>query len=165
MLEKSLTSCEIETPLGPMIALASERALYVLEFVGGDSRLDQFPTLTEPGRTAPIDSMEQELHAYFQGKLNAFTTPLCLRGTPFQIKVWEQLQKIPYGTTISYAELAMAIGQPSACRAVAGANGANPLAIIIPCHRVINANGALGGYNSGLERKKGLLRLENVFLS
>jgi AraC family transcriptional regulator of adaptative response/methylated-DNA-[protein]-cysteine methyltransferase len=97
---------------------------------------------------------------YFQGKLKEFKTPIALNGTPFQKQVWEELLKIPYGQTISYKDLAIAVGNPRGCRAVAQANGANNLAVIIPCHRVINHNGRIGGYGGGLDRKKWLLDLE-----
>ena len=97
---------------------------------------------------------------YFAGQLKAFTTPLAPTGTPFQKRVWEELQKIPHGETRSYAAIAAAIGRPTAFRAVAQANGANRIAIVIPCHRVINTSGALGGYSSGVERKQWLLQQE-----
>lgn len=110
-----------------------------------------------PGRTKPINSIEKELKIYFEGNLLEFKTPLQLLGSPFQKRVWEALKKIPPGETRSYSDLAIAIGRPSAFRAVAQANGANQLAIIIPCHRVINSNGELGGYAGGLTRKKWLI--------
>ncbi|MES2273988.1 MAG: methylated-DNA--[protein]-cysteine S-methyltransferase, partial [Chlamydiota bacterium] len=113
-----------------------------------------------PGRNPPIDSIERELSQYFEGTLRAFTTPLFLLGTPFQRAVWEELKKIPHGETRSYGEIARAIDKPSAFRAVAQANGANQLAIVIPCHRVINTNGELGGYAGGLTRKKWFLEHE-----
>ena len=98
--------------------------------------------------------------AYFEGKRQDFKTPLFLLGSPFQKRVWEELMKISPGKTRSYAEIAMAIGKPTAYRAVANANGANQLAIVIPCHRVINSNGELGGYGGGIARKKWLIDLE-----
>jgi len=102
------------------------------------------------------------LTAYFDGKLKEFQTPLFLLGSPFQKQVWEALNKIPFGETSSYLDIAKRIGRPAACRAVAQANGANQLAIIIPCHRVINHNGELGGYGGGITRKEWLLNLENT---
>ncbi len=113
-----------------------------------------------PGRSKPISSIEKELSQYFDGTLREFKTPLCLLGSPFQKQVWEELKKIPSGQTRSYLELAASIGKPSAVRAVAQANGANQLSIIIPCHRVINTNGELGGYGGGLTRKKWLIEHE-----
>ncbi len=142
----------INTPLGLMIAVADEQTLHSLEF--GDH--SDIPT----GDTPPLRSIEQELQHYFAGQLRKFTTPLTLQGTSFQKRVWEELLKIPYGDTCSYATLAAAIDHPTAFRAVAQANGANRIAIVIPCHRVINTSGALGGYNSGIERKKWLLQRE-----
>jgi AraC family transcriptional regulator of adaptative response/methylated-DNA-[protein]-cysteine methyltransferase len=114
-----------------------------------------------PGETQPIYSIERELSRYFDSKLSEFKTTLGYLGSPFQNRVWEELKKIPFGETRSYAELAKAIGQPSAFRAVAQANGANQLAIVIPCHRVINKSGKLGGYGGGLIRKKWLINHEN----
>ena len=103
---------------------------------------------------------------YFAGRRRKFDLPLSLEGgTPFQRTVWKQLQEIPYGRTISYSQLAQTVGNPKACRAVGSANGKNPISIIIPCHRVIAANGSLGGYASGLEIKKQLLDLEKTLFT
>ena len=113
-----------------------------------------------PGRNAHLRLLERELHQYFEGTLREFTVPLVLRGTPFQERVWRALLAIPYGTTRSYAEIAERIGSSGAQRAVGTANGRNRIAIVIPCHRVINAGGALGGYGGGLRRKEFLLELE-----
>ncbi|MBM4286438.1 MAG: methylated-DNA--[protein]-cysteine S-methyltransferase [Deltaproteobacteria bacterium] len=104
-----------------------------------------------------------ELIGFIEGDLTNFTqVPIDLKGTPFQIRVWQELQKIPRGTTISYQELAKRVGNPKAARAVGQAVGANPIPIIIPCHRVIAANGSLGGYSSGLDRKRWLLEHEQT---
>lgn len=156
----------LDTPLGPMIAIGNEEALYLLEFVdrrGLEREIERLRQKTKsaiiPGRSEPIDSIEQELHLYFEGKLKSFQTPLFLIGSPFQKHVWDELLKIPFGETHSYAEIAKAIGKPSAFRA-ALANGANQLAIIIPCHRVINTNGELGGYGGGPSRKIWLINHE-----
>lgn len=157
----------LDTPLGPMIAIASEEALYLLEFVdrrGLEREIERLRRKTKsaiiPGSTQPIVSIEKELKLYFQGELKAFNTPLFLLGSPFQKNVWEELVKIPPGETRSYSEIAVALGRPSAFRAVAQANGTNQLAIIIPCHRVISANGNLRGYGGGLERKRWLINHE-----
>jgi AraC family transcriptional regulator of adaptative response/methylated-DNA-[protein]-cysteine methyltransferase len=157
----------IDTPLGPMLALADEKALHLLEFVdqrGLEREIEQLRKKTQsailPGSTDPILSIEKELAEYFKGKRMEFSTPLCTLGSAFQKRVWEELRKIPPGQTRSYSEIAKAIGQPSAKRAVARANGSNTLAIIIPCHRVINADGNLGGYAGGLSRKQWLLNHE-----
>ena len=105
---------------------------------------------------------ESELRAYFGGNLRVFSVPLDMHGTEFQIRVWNELRKIPYGETRSYGQVAAAIGKPKAIRAVGAANGANPLAIVVPCHRVIGAGGRLTGYGGGLPLKKRLLELEGA---
>lgn len=157
----------IETPVGAMIAIADEENLHLLEFIGRrdlEWEIERLKARAKcpivEGYTKPIISIEEELNLYFKGNLKEFKTPLFLFGSPFQKKVWMVLVKIPYGETRSYAELATAIGKPTAFRAVAQANGANQLAIVIPCHRVINKSGALGGYAAGLMRKDWLLNLE-----
>lgn len=157
----------LDTPLGPMVAIGDESTVYFLDFVSHhvlESKVDRIRKKTKStiveGDTAPLSLLKSELSHYFAGKLKAFTTPLCLLGSPFQMAVWEELRKIPFGSTCSYADIAMLLGKPTAYRAVAQANGANNLAVVIPCHRVINANGDLGGYNSGVQRKKWLLQHE-----
>jgi len=157
----------LDTPLGPMLAIANEEALYLLEFVdrrGLEREIERLRRKTKsaiiPGYTKVMCLIEKELSHYFKGELRTFKTPLFLLGSPFQQHVWEELIKIPAGTTRSYAQLAEAIGRPTAVRAVAQANGANQLAIVIPCHRVINTNGELGGYGGGLSRKEWLIHHE-----
>jgi AraC family transcriptional regulator, regulatory protein of adaptative response / methylated-DNA-[protein]-cysteine methyltransferase len=157
----------LDTPLGPMIAIANEEVLYLLEFVdrrGLEREIERLRRKTQssiiPGSTQPLNSIENELKQYFDGKLKEFKTPLHLLGSPFQKQVWAELLKISHGETRSYSDIAMAIKKPTAFRAVANANGANQFAIIIPCHRVINANGELGGYGGGLARKKWLINHE-----
>lgn len=167
---KICSASSFDTKLGQMIAIADEQALYLLEFTDRkklESRIEglrkKINTTIIPGCTEPIESIKTELTHYFNGTLQEFKTPIHLLGSPFQQSVWRQLQKIPYGQTISYADLAKAIGIPSAFRAVANANGANQLSLIIPCHRVINTNGALGGYSSGIFRKQWLLDQEKIY--
>jgi AraC family transcriptional regulator of adaptative response/methylated-DNA-[protein]-cysteine methyltransferase len=170
-----LNASWIDTPLGPMIAIANEESLYLLEFVdrrGLESEIEQIERLKHktksaiiPGCTKPILSIERELQFYFKGELKEFKTPLIFLGSPFQKQVWAELVKIPPGETRSYSEIAQAIGKPTATRAIAQASGANQFCIIIPCHRVINANGELGGYSGGLIRKKWLLNHEKKILS
>lgn len=146
-----LKAAWIDTLLGSMIAIADESALTLLEFV--DRRgLEREKTKSAivPGTTPIIDSIERELQEYFEGKLMQFKTPLLLLGSPFQKQVWQALQNIPPGETRSYLEIAKSLGRPTAFRAVANANGANQIAIVIPCHRVINSNGELGGYGGGI---------------
>ncbi len=158
----------IDTPLGPMLAIADEHALYLLEFVdrrGLEREVARLRNKTKaaiiPGTTPPITSIEQELKEYFNGQLKHFVTPVHHLGSDFQKRVWHELTLIPYGETRSYSKQAEIIGKPTAFRAVANANGANQLAIIIPCHRIINLNGELGGYAGGLNRKKWLLDHEH----
>lgn len=162
----------LDTPLGSMLAIADEDKLYLLEFLdyrGLEREVFHLRKKTHsaiiPGETAPIRSIEKELNLYFKGKLKEFKTPLHLLGSPFQNKAWTALKNIPYGETRSYLEQAKSINAPYAFRAVARANGANQMAIVIPCHRVINANGALGGYAGGLKRKQWLLQHENKSLN
>lgn len=165
--QKVLHATWIDTQRGPMIAIADQQALYLLEFVdrrGLEREVERLREKTKaaiiPGRTAIITAIEKELEHYFAGRLQTFTTPLHFLGSPFQQSVWLELQKIPHGETRSYAQLAIAVGNPAACRAVAQANGANQLALIIPCHRVINADGKIGGYGGGINRKEWLLNHE-----
>ncbi|UOQ44786.1 trifunctional transcriptional activator/DNA repair protein Ada/methylated-DNA--[protein]-cysteine S-methyltransferase [Halobacillus salinarum] len=167
---KVLKADWLDTPLGPMVACGDEDALYLLEFVDRRGLEREVERLRQkmkaaivPGTTPVLRSIEKELAAYFNGKTLTFQTPLQLLGSPFQQRVWKELQAIPPGATKSYSELAEAIGKPTAYRAAANANGANQLAIVIPCHRVINANGELGGYGGGLTRKKWLLRHEQQY--
>ena len=141
----------VETPIGPLRLSAEGGRLSRVEFAAGAENRNDEPVLIEA---------EAQLRAYFAGELRRFELPLALRGTDFQLTVWDALLEIPYGATITYSELAAAIGRPSACRAVGAANGRNPLAVIVPCHRVIGAAGALTGYGGGLERKRVLLALE-----
>ncbi|MGE5235792.1 MAG: bifunctional transcriptional activator/DNA repair enzyme AdaA [Acidobacteriota bacterium] len=157
----------VETPLGPMLAGASDAGVCLLEFV--DRRMvetqlarisERFDAALVPGSHPFLDRLDEELRCYFAGELQRFTVPLDLRGTPFQEKVWRGVLSIPYGRTRSYAEQAINLGMPRAVRAVARANGDNRMAIIIPCHRVVGADGSLTGYGGGLWRKRWLLDLE-----
>ena len=157
----------IDTMLGPMIAIGDEQALYLLEFAdrrGLEREVERLRQKTKraiiPGYCKPLQLIEQELQAYFKGTLTVFTTPLFFLGTLFQQRVWQELQQIPFGETRSYTAMAVAIQHPAAIRAVGHANGSNQLAIIVPCHRVININGDLTGYAGGLARKKWLLEHE-----
>jgi len=156
-----------ETPLGPMLALANDAGLYLLEFVDRRGLEREVQALRRrlsqhvvPGEHRYLDRIGEELDAYFSGRSLAFTTPLQLDGSDFQRDVWETLRAIPSGQTLSYADVAAKIGRPAAVRAVGRANGDNKLAIIVPCHRVIGANGTLTGYGGGLWRKAWLLEHE-----
>ncbi|WP_323738894.1 methylated-DNA--[protein]-cysteine S-methyltransferase [Candidatus Trichorickettsia mobilis] len=164
---KILKASWLDTKLGPMIAIADDAGLYLLEFIdrrGLEREVERLRLKTKvaiiPGVTDPINSIRLELEFYFDGKLKVFKTPLNLLGSSFQRSVWEELMRIPYGNTRSYMAQAASIGKNRAYRAVANANGANQLAIIIPCHRIINSNGDLGGYGGGITRKKWLLEHE-----
>lgn len=149
----------IATPLGPMLARSDGHALRALTFLDAPAAAD---APTPPAAHAILDRLEVELAAYFAGTLRAFTIPFAPVGTPFQHAVWNALVQIPAGRTRSYAAVAAAIGRPSATRAVARANATNPLAIVIPCHRVIGRDGTLTGYAGGLNRKQRLLDLERA---
>jgi AraC family transcriptional regulator of adaptative response/methylated-DNA-[protein]-cysteine methyltransferase len=158
---------EIDTPVGEMLAAATETQLLLFEFPHRrmiDTQLDRVRRAVGcelvPGESPVFGQLRTELDEYFEGRRREFAVPLYVPGTPFQMKVWAELQRIPIGTTTSYARLAASIGKPDAVRAVARANGDNRIAILIPCHRVIGSNGELVGYGGGLWRKKKLLELE-----
>jgi methylated-DNA-[protein]-cysteine S-methyltransferase len=114
---------------------------------------------------AALREAEEQLAAYFDGELTEFDLPLAPQGTPFQLRVWDALTRIPYGATTTYGAVAEAVGRPDAVRAVGACNGQNPIAVIVPCHRVIGANGKLVGYGGGLDNKRRLLELESGVLS
>ncbi len=159
---------KFETPLGSMTAVADDKSLYLLEFLDQKGFEKEMGRIEERlqgriilGETKPIQQIRSELDQYFQGTLRTFQTPISGLGTPFQHRVWKELQNIPFGQTLSYSDLACAIGRPTARRAVARANSLNPLAIIVPCHRVIEKGGGLGGYAGGVARKEQLLKLES----
>ncbi len=162
-----VTITHIETDLGLMIAGASDKGICMLEFADSkliDLKLRQlgliFKATLEQGNNSYTETLKTQLTEYFKGKRHNFNIPLDLAGTEFQKQVWLSLLKIPYGHTISYAKQAQLISKPSAVRAVANANGKNRIYIILPCHRVIGANGTLTGYGGGVWRKKELLDLE-----
>lgn len=165
----NLVSCCINTPLGKMIALADETFLYSLEFLTQEELVGEIEQGKKDGQTIPYKqtppllAIESELNLYFSGKLKVFNTPYRVFGSPFQETVWKSLCNIPYGETKSYAEQSQSIGKPTAYRAVANANGANPLALIIPCHRVIGSHGRLGGYRGGVNIKMELLAHEKQY--
>ena len=148
----------IESPIGPLLAAGDEEGLRFLLFTRGRDRATPKADW-EPDRSA-LKETARQLSAYFTGKLHAFDLLVAPEGTPFQQSVWQQLQRIPYGETISYGELARRLGNPKAVRAVGLANGSNPISIVIPCHRVVGTNGKLVGYGGGLPIKQALLALE-----
>ncbi len=147
-----------DSPVGHLVAVADDSALLMLEFAGTGRERE---VGAQTGSHEIIRSIQAELRAYFDGDLNEFKTPIRLGGTPFQRQVWSELLKIPYGHTRSYVDIARILGSELKTRAVGGANGRNCLAIIVPCHRVINADGKLGGYGGTLPVKKRLLDLES----
>ena len=170
---------EAPSPIGPLLLTSDGNALtglYMTEHRHGPRAGEPLSTWgiqATPGRsqawqrddhTPPFHLAKEQLAAYFQGQLIRFDLPLSLHGTPFQQQVWQALQEIPYGVTISYGDLARRVGNPNGSRAVGLANGHNPVSIIVPCHRVIGSNGQLTGYGGGLPRKAALLDFEFTVL-
>jgi O-6-methylguanine DNA methyltransferase len=161
----------IDSPLGPLVTVAGPDGFCLLEFAEPD-RLDAQMTAVRrwfrsdavAGDSPHLDRLRSELDAYFAGALRRFTVPVVIPGTPFQERVWSELRRIPYGETRSYEDVARAVGAGTAQRAVGRANGSNRIAIVVPCHRVVNKDGALGGYGGQLWRKEALLRLERPSL-
>jgi len=147
------------SPIGELLLAARGARLCRLHMLDGPAD----PRRSEAAEAAAggfLDDVRAQLDAYFGGRARGFDLPTEPEGTPFQVRVWAELSRIPYGETISYAELARRVGDPRAARAVGGANGRNPLAVVVPCHRVIAADGRLGGFGGGLERKLWLLQHE-----
>lgn len=144
----------MHTPLGELTLVAQGDTLCSLSF-GRAQRMDDSKVLMDAQR---------ELEEYFSGRRKSFSVPICMQGTAFQMRVWAELVKIPYGETISYGELAGRVGNARACRAVGQANHVNPIPIIVPCHRVLSANGRLTGYAGGTQIKRRLLEIEGVYV-
>jgi methylated-DNA-[protein]-cysteine S-methyltransferase len=157
----SLTCIRIDSPIGPLGLAVDDRGVVRIQFHAGDG-LDWAGPEARAGSHALLDRTAAQLGEYFDGTRRAFELPLSPRGTLFQRTVWTELARIPYGEAISYAQLAQRIGKPAAMRAVGAANGRNPLPILVPCHRVIGADGSLTGFGGGLPTKAFLLRLEGV---
>lgn len=159
----------LDSPLGPLLAAARDEGIVLLEFTERRMLEAQFDALRRhfkvplvPGEHRHLATLKTELTEYFSGKRKTFTLPLAYPGSDFQRTVWTALLDIPYGQTRSYDDLARAVGRPGACRAVGTTNGKNRIAILIPCHRVVNKSGQLGGYGGGLWRKQRLLEIENA---
>jgi len=158
----------MESPVGRLLLAADETGLRKVLFGGEpaahwrEDAVREDAVRENPAREnpAPLAETVRQLRAYFAGELREFDLPLAPQGTPFQLRVWRELRNIPYGQTISYGELARRVGSPKGSRAVGLANGANPISIVVPCHRVIGNNGKLTGYGGGLENKARLLALE-----
>jgi len=153
--------CFMETPIGRILLSGDDVHLTGIEF--SKPHHDTLPIVDRRKAPACFEAAMDQVSQYFRGQLKAFSLPLNLAGTPFQIRVWQALQRIPYGETRSYRTLAEDIGKPKAFRAVGNANARNPIPIVIPCHRVINQNGRLGGFGGGLDVKQHLLELERRF--
>ena len=156
--ESPIHYCIIESPVGKLLLTASGKHLTRLSFQNGKGPIKPDSAWTYDQR--PFHKTIEQLKAYFSGKRKTFTMKVAPAGTPFQQQVWEALKAIPYGKTVSYGEIAQAIGKPQASRAVGAANGKNPISIIFPCHRVIGSTGDLVGYGGGLPIKEKLLALE-----
>jgi AraC family transcriptional regulator, regulatory protein of adaptative response / methylated-DNA-[protein]-cysteine methyltransferase len=161
---------QFNTKLGSMIAIGDEDRLYLLKFADKanlEYEVEKFKIKLEAdvvsGNSTPITSIKSELECYFDGTLTKFETPIHLVGSSFQKLVWKMLSNVLYSQTKSYLEQAELIGKRAACRAVGNANGANRLAIIVPCHRIINSNGNIGGYGGGCMRKEWLIDHERRY--
>jgi methylated-DNA-[protein]-cysteine S-methyltransferase len=152
--------CYFDSPVGPLLLAGDDASLRHLGFPKNGEPAKPAPGWTESAARGVLAESVKQLREYFAGRRTQFDLPLAPEGTPFQQSVWRCLQEIPYGETISYAELARRVGNPKAARAVGSANGKNRIAIIIPCHRVIAADGTLGGFGGGLPAKLKLLELE-----
>ena len=157
----------LQSPLGPLVAGATAEGVCLLEFTDRRMLETQFATVRKlfkcpavPGMNKHLEQLKDELAQYFAGALRNFAVPVVYPGTTFQQRVWDELLQIPYGETRSYEDLAVTVGTPGAQRAVGRTNGLNRIAIVIPCHRVVNKNGQLGGYGGGLHRKRYLLEME-----
>lgn len=151
----------VPSPVGPLRVAASDAGLHAIEFPGNRHPVKQC-TPWQPGEHPLLRQTQAQLDAYFAGRLQVFDLPLAPHGTAFQRQVWQALAQIPFGQTWSYLQLARRVGRPTAARAVGAANGRNPLPIVLPCHRVIGANGALTGFGGGLPTKAFLLTLEGA---
>jgi methylated-DNA-[protein]-cysteine S-methyltransferase len=149
----------VDTSIGPVLVAGDAEAIRHIAFPKNGKRVGPEPGWEHSAR-GPVGEAIRQLRDYFAGRRTGFDLPLSPEGTPFQLAVWRQLQDIPYGGTISYGELARRVGNPKASRAVGAANGANPIPIVIPCHRVIGADGRLTGFGGGLPVKEALLALE-----
>jgi len=147
-----------QSPIGPLLLAGDESGLRRIGFPEGKNPPQPAPDWRPDAQC--LRYVVEQLDAYFAGSLRDFDLPLQMQGTPFKLSVWKALRDIPYGETISYAELARRVGKPKGPRAVGSANGANPIPIVVPCHRVITSDGKLGGFGGGLKTKETLLALE-----
>lgn len=152
----------IASPIGELTIVAENDAIVAIEM--SPARPETTANALREDAHLMLNEAKRQLDAYFARELHEFSLPLRPTGTDFQQRVWKALQRIPYGATVSYGDIAKAIGSPGSSRAVGAANGANPIPIVVPCHRVIGSNGSLTGYGGGLDRKRKLLALETVAL-
>jgi methylated-DNA-[protein]-cysteine S-methyltransferase len=150
----------IESPVGRILIVEDSSGVFDIRFIGKEEH--SFDPFWQFSKELPSGA-DRQLREYFNGDRFDFDFPMALKGTPFQLAVWNALKGIPYGETVSYLEIARRIGHPDAVRAVGAANGANPLPIVLPCHRVIGSNGKLTGYGGGIEKKKYLLSMETLY--
>jgi len=158
MVDPERTTLVVPSPVGPLALTAEGDALVEVDLAVSP---ESSASVADPTSASPLlAEAARQLDAYFAGELREFDLPLRPNGTPFQLAVWDALREIPYGQTASYADVARRIGRPTAARAVGHANGRNPLAVVVPCHRVIGSDGSLTGYSGGLEMKRVLLTLE-----
>ncbi len=157
-----ITTAHIDSPVGPLLLACDDAGLALVEFAA-----PRHPARRDAdwrhGSHPLIERARVQLDEYFAGTRQAFDLPLAPRGTPFQVQVWKSLASIPYGQTLTYSQLAQRVGRPKAMRAVGAANGRNPLPIVLPCHRVIGADGSLTGFGGGLPTKQFLLALEGAW--
>ena len=151
-----------ESPLGPMYATAEDDGITHIEFKGAKYAPAAQPDWIEDPKAPALAACGTQLAEYFAGTRTEFDLPLAPRGSTFQKRVWEEIARVPYGETISYAELARRAGAPGQARAAGAATGRNPVSLVIPCHRIVGSDGSLTGYAGGLERKRELLELEGV---
>ena len=152
----------LDSPFGPVCVAGAKTGLLRVDFQHGDRPVRSAAMWQED--SGHLETAAHQLQEYFQGQRQSFTLPLAPPGTPFQLRVWQELQRIPFGTTLTYRELAERLEMPQAARAVGHANSRNPLAIVIPCHRLIGSDGQLRGYASGITLKQRLLEHEGVQL-
>jgi methylated-DNA-[protein]-cysteine S-methyltransferase len=155
---------QLGSPLGPLLVLSNGDALVGLFMENAKYRPEPDPSWRAAHDANPFRAIRRELEEYFAGERTRFEVPLAPGGTPFQRAVWRELERIPYGTTTSYREIARRVGRPLAVRAVGAANGRNPISIVVPCHRVVGADGSLTGYAGGEDAKRRLLDLERSAL-
>lgn len=168
---QKLYTTTLDSPLGPLLIAADDERIYLVEYAQEERSqrqlkrvVERLQATSEPGSSPPAEQLGAELAAYFAGESCEFTTPIQSVGTPFQERVWAALLQIPLGETCSYGDIARQVGDARAVRAVGTANGANPISILVPCHRVVRTGGALGGYGGGLDRKRWLLDHERAMV-